>query len=317
MTKHAFAARSYSATALQNFASCPYRFYLYAVQGLVPREVPEAIDEIDPLQRGSIIHSIQFDLFDRLRKEKLLPVPPKRLEQALRILDRVIDDNVARVREELAPAIERVFEDGIAAIRSDLREWLRRASEDDSDYVPWRFELSFGLAGRDEQRPADPDSVDQPVEIDCGIRLRGSIDLVERCSDDRLRVTDHKTGKAFSKGDQLIDGGHSLQPVLYALAAEKLFPDRKVEAGRLYFCTSAGDFADHIVPLDNDARQAALLVAESIGAALSQPFLPAAPDREGCDQCDYRPVCGPYEVLRVRRKPISRLAVLMDLRSVP
>ena len=46
-------------------------------------------------------------------------------------------------------------------------------------------------------------------------------------------------------------GGTSLQPVLYALAAEKLFgATAKVESGRLYFCTSAGGFTEHIVPLD-------------------------------------------------------------------
>ena len=41
-----------------------------------------------------------------------------------------------------------------------------------------------------------------------------------------IRVTDHKTGKVGRQADQVINGGQSLQPVLYALAAEKLFPDR-------------------------------------------------------------------------------------------
>jgi hypothetical protein len=36
-------------------------------------------------------------------------------------------------------------------------------------------------------------------------------------------VTDHKTGKADGKPGQVIDGGKSLQPLFYALAAEKLF----------------------------------------------------------------------------------------------
>jgi CRISPR/Cas system-associated exonuclease Cas4 (RecB family) len=317
MAKHAFATRSYSATALQHFARCPYRFYLDAIQRLAPRDVPESIDELDPLQRGALIHAIQFDLFGRLREEKLLPITRERLERASEILDRAVAENAARVRDELAPAINRVWQDSIAAIRSDLREWLRRMTEDDSGYVPWRFELSFGLPGRDESRSADPCSVEEPVEIDCGIRLRGSIDLVERRSDRSLRVTDHKTGRFRAKGDQLIDGGRSLQPVLYALAAEKLFPDQTVEAGRLYFSTSAGNFADHIVPLDDDARQAALRVAETVGNAMAEPSLPAAPDQDGCDRCDYRPVCGPYEVFRVRRKPPSRLAALITLRAMP
>jgi ATP-dependent helicase/nuclease subunit B len=69
MGGHTLAARSYSPTALQNFARCPYRFFLYAVHGLFPREIPVMIDELDPLQRGSLIHDVQFELFARLRNE--------------------------------------------------------------------------------------------------------------------------------------------------------------------------------------------------------------------------------------------------------
>jgi ATP-dependent helicase/nuclease subunit B len=160
MAKHSLTARSYSATALQHFARCPYRFYLDAIQRLAPCEVPEAIDELDPLQRGSMIHDIQFLLSARLQESGLLPVRPGNLKWARSHLDVVIAEVAARYRDDLAPAIDRVWDDGVAAIRADLREWLRRASEDDSGYVPWRFELSFGLPGRDKRRTADPCSVD-------------------------------------------------------------------------------------------------------------------------------------------------------------
>ena len=52
MRAHLLSARSYSPTALQHFASCPYRFFLSAVLRLAPRSMPEAIEELDPLQRG-------------------------------------------------------------------------------------------------------------------------------------------------------------------------------------------------------------------------------------------------------------------------
>jgi ATP-dependent helicase/nuclease subunit B len=100
---------------------------------------------------------------------------------------------------------------------------LRRASEDDSGHVPWHFELSFGLEYRPERREADPQLVPGAVDLDCGIQLRGSIDLVEGGPAGQVRVTDHKTGKADGKPGQVIDGGKSLQPLFYALAAEKLF----------------------------------------------------------------------------------------------
>jgi ATP-dependent helicase/DNAse subunit B len=65
MSRHTLGSRSYSPTALQNYARCPYRFFLQAIYGLAPREVAEAIDQLDPLQRGSLIHDVQFELFAR------------------------------------------------------------------------------------------------------------------------------------------------------------------------------------------------------------------------------------------------------------
>jgi hypothetical protein len=280
--------------------------------------VPEGIDELDPLQRGSLIHDVQFLTFARLQKSGLLPVRPNNLDQARERLDYVLAEVASRYRDDLAPAIERVWEDGIAAIRADLREWLRKASEDDSGYVPWRFELSFGLEHRSERRQADPHSVPGAVDLDCGVQLRGSIDLIERQSSGLTRVTDHKTGKAVVKPHQLIEGGKSLQPLLYALAAEKLFAgEAEVASGRLYFCTSLGGFAEQTVPLDERARAVAVEVAGVIGDALAGPFLPAAPGRRECDLCDFRVVFGPYEERRSARKPQDQLGSLVALRELP
>src|SRR5205085_3858817 len=124
-----------------------------------------------------------------------------------------------RFRDELAPAIDRVWDDGIASIRADVREWLARAI-DDTEWSPFKFELSFGLT---ERRQADAASTKDPVALS-RLNLRGSIDLVERRADGALRATDYKTGRARAKADAVIDGGEILQPVLYAMALEQLFP---------------------------------------------------------------------------------------------
>jgi RecB family exonuclease len=311
--------RSYSPTALQNYAACPYKFFLQAIHRLAPREVPEAIDELDPLQRGSLIHEIQFELFERLSTANLLPISRQNLDRVGTMLDQVIEQVARQFYADLAPAIDRIWDDGIDSIRLDLREWLRRASEDDSGYVPWRFELSFGLADSSAQRQqADQHSTPEPVQLDSGIRLRGSIDLVERHSSGHIRISDHKTGKPDGADGQIIAGGKSLQPALYALVAEKLFGSQfKVDCGRLYFCTSAGGFAEVVVPLDPQARDSIAQVAGIIGQALDEPFLPAAPAERQCAWCDYQMVCGPYEELRTQRKPKRQLASLLKLRDMP
>ena len=132
-----------------------------------------------------------------------------------------------------------------------------------------------------------------------------------------VRVTDHKTGKADGKRGQIIAGGKSLQPLLYALTAEKLFADQVVTSGRLYFCTSTGGFAEQVVPLDEGSREVMQRLANTVGEALSQPFLPAAPDIGECDFCDYREVCGPHEERRTARKNQRKLEPLLEVRTIP
>ena len=314
LAAHALGARSYSPTAMQNFAACPYRFVLHAIHKLAPREEPVAIERIDPLDRGSLVHEILFELLTELRERDLVPIAPGNFSQVREALDKVLARVAADYRDKLAPAIARVWEDGIAGIRADLLESLRLETTR-APYKPWKLELAFGLTDKGGR---DTSSSAQPVALDCGITLRGSIDLVEEGPDGTLRATDHKTGKQRQKPGSVVGGGESLQPVFYALALEKLFPGRKVAGGRLSYCTSAGEFKEVMVPLDRFARDAADKVAAALGEALTKGFLPAAPGKEACRYCDYRPVCGPWEEERTRKKTDrGELDLLKALRRLP
>src|SRR4029077_17177320 len=113
LAAHQLGARSYSPTALQHFAGCPYRFFLQAVHRLKPREEPIAIETIDPLTRGSLFHEVQFAVLSRLRAEGLLPVRLENVTAARDLVDDILDVIAARYRDQLCPAIPRVWEDGI------------------------------------------------------------------------------------------------------------------------------------------------------------------------------------------------------------
>ena len=280
---------------------------------LAPREEPVAIEAMDPLTRGALFHDVQFGVLSRLRDDDALPPRPATLAAAFTVLDEVLEAESEQKRDELFPAIPRVWEDAIAGMRADLREWLTRLAEDGSGWVPHRFELAFGLADRHRQH-ADPASVPDPVRLAGGLSLRGSIDLVERHSDGRVRATDHKTGKVMATGDAIVSGGTILQPVLYALACEQLL-DEPVDSGRLYYCTAKGEFSEHVVPLDETSRASAATVVETVAAALADGFLPAAPSENACRWCDYRVVCGPWEEERTARKPPTRSEAIGSSRS--
>ncbi|MEO8845940.1 MAG: PD-(D/E)XK nuclease family protein [Kofleriaceae bacterium] len=313
LAAHAPDARSFSPTALEQFAACPYRFVLRTIVRLEPRSAPEPIESLRPLERGSLIHEVQFELLGELRGASLLPVREATLGAARDRLDTALDRVAARYHDELYPAIERVWNDGITSIRADLREWLRRMA-DEPTWVPSRFELAFGL---DSQDGRDPASVDEPVRTSIGLALRGSIDLVEASGDGRVRATDHKTGKAKVEPGSIISGGTSLQAVLYALVLEHLLAGSDVEGGRLYYCTTRGDFRDVSVPLDDAARAAGHALADTLTHHFKDGFFPAAPNKGECTWCDYKTVCGPYEEQRARRKQTDRLVQLKKLRARP
>jgi ATP-dependent helicase/nuclease subunit B len=361
LANHQFSARSFSATALQNYASCPYRFFLSAILRLEMRQEPAAIEVIDPLTRGSMFHETQFEVLTALKAAGLLPLRgvvgaslrghPTDQEEARTVdreegrhldgeagralqrdvgrpqrdapttvafdlVDEALDRLAKHYEDRLAPAIPRVWQDGINSIRADLREWLRRMAHSDDGWVPDKFELSFGLTADRGPRDADPDSVSQPAEIIGDFKLRGSIDLLERHTSGKFRATDHKTGKARAAKDTVVGGGKSLQPLLYALAAQKLL-NQRVESGRLYYCTADGGYEERVVPLDEFNLQMVTAVLTTIRQGLADAFLPAAPEEGACGWCDFLAVCGVDEERRTRNKPGDRLVQLKRIRELP
>ncbi len=318
LARHRLDGRSYSPTSLQRYAGCPYRFLLYAVLRLKPREEAVRLEQLDPLTRGSLFHEIQFELFGALERSDLLSFDESDENAVTRLLEETLERVTGRYHEKLAPAIERVWRSEIEGLHTDLRGWIRSLIAAGEPWRPARFELAFGL--RRGSVPLDMRGAAEPLEeaeVLGGKLLRGAIDLVEDDPDRPvLRVTDHKTGKSLELPRLVVGGGKTLQPVLYALAAEKLL-GRPVESGRLFFCTRRGRYQSLEVALDDDSRQAATEVLDAIDRAVGKGFLPAAPDKGECRWCDYRLVCGPNEETRIGRKHPQRLVPLNRLRKMP
>jgi ATP-dependent helicase/nuclease subunit B len=303
--------RPYSLSALQRFATCPYQFLLGAIHRIQARDEPQPVVRMDPLTRGSLFHRVQAEFFRALETARALPISAANLQNAIRTLHDVVDRVAAEYADELVPAIERVWRDEIDEIRRDLGIWVQRVSED-AEWIPKYFEFSFGL--NDEGR--DPRSLPDPVEIDSRFVLRGSVDLIEERRDGTaLRVTDHKTGRNRSTTDLVIGGGTVLQPVLYSVAIEKGL-GRPVSIGRLYYCTTAGGFGEAPIRIDGASRAQGLDALTIVDRAIELGCLPAAPLKDACRWCDFRPVCGPDEERRVAAKPDALVADLLALRSM-
>ena len=307
-------ARPYSLTALQRYAACPYQFLLQAIYRLAPFEEPTPLQRLDPLTKGGLFHAIQAAFFRERQKKHALPITHDNLAESLAALDAAVVQVSERERELLAPAVDRVWRDEIAAVRKDLRRWVMLQADDRDSWRPERFELSFGLQVDADH---DPHSVAEPVTVDGRFVLRGAIDLIERHGASRtLRVTDHKTGKNRTEATTTINGGKTLQPVLYSLVVEQMTGET-VTAGRLYYCTDAGKFTQHTVQLDPIARTTGVRALEIVDRGVELGFLAASPEERACEYCDYRPVCGPLEEKRAGKKNKGALADLQALRELP
>jgi CRISPR/Cas system-associated exonuclease Cas4 (RecB family) len=307
-------ARAYSASALQKFSACPYQFVLSAIHRLQRLERPEPLQRMDPLTRGSIFHRMQAEFFRAMTARGGLPVTMENRAIAAQVLDETCAHVAADERDQLAPAVERVWTDEIGSIRRDLHAWLDCLSADGLEWTPLYFELAFGRVPGER----DPNSVRDDVIIGDRYRMRGAIDLIERHRQTGvLRVTDHKTGRAPDRLERtLVGGGAVLQPVLYGMAAEAAL-GTAVGSSRLFYCTAAGGFRAHLVPINDATRASGLEVLEIIDRAIASAFLVAAPTEEACGRCDFRQICGRHANRRARRKPQDALADLIALRRMP
>jgi CRISPR/Cas system-associated exonuclease Cas4 (RecB family) len=312
MQSQRLGARPYSVSALQNYAYCPYRFLLAALYRLEPLEVPEALEHLDPLTKGSLFHEVLAEFFRALQQQKMaLAAAP--MDRMLGLLDATLTRVAADYAELLAPAVDRVWQDEIASIRTDLHIWARDLVQS-TEWEPWLFEFGFGLPNLPGH---DPNSRREPVTIDGRFILRGAIDLIERKPGSKiLRVTDHKTSKNRSERGSVIGHGQQLQPVIYSLAVEAA-TGCTVESARFSYCTTAGGFTEHSVPINERTRSMGIEALEIIDRAVELGMLPPAPSEKACTFCDFLSVCGPNQERRARRKSREQIADLLELRNRP
>jgi ATP-dependent helicase/nuclease subunit B len=314
LTSHGLREVTYSASALQQFAICPYRFLLSGIYGLRERKSIAALEQLDPLIRGSLFHEAQEVFLRDLEQSHLLPVTEHSLASVLEVADRVFASVAARYQADFAPALLPVWTREIEALRTDFRVWVMQLPRIHSEWLPTHFEFDFGRAGGPVKTPEIQPG---PAVITGGIRLRGSIDLVERHRHrDTLRVTDYKTGRQPEELPVSVGRGETLQPLLYAVAAECLF-DKPVEAGVLFYSTERGGYKEATLALDDIGRQRLAKVLDVIDDHIRQGFLPAAPRDDACALCEFRTVCGPHEQMRVKQKPQQRLDPLNGIRCLP
>ncbi len=191
----------WSASRLETYRSCPFRFFTQNVLGLEPR--PDAIEGLDVSQLGTIYHRILELVYrqaaDRPDLNALLAALP---EVARQVLDEAPEREGFRATAWWSQTRAEIVE--------TIRQSLTALAELPDEFRPIGFEQKFW------------DDQELTVEAAEGagvFRLHGVIDRIDKADDGRLRVIDYKTGgpSSFTKRD--LEKGKKLQLPLYALAA--------------------------------------------------------------------------------------------------
>jgi ATP-dependent helicase/nuclease subunit B len=269
--------KAYSPTALQQFAMCPYRFYLDSILMLKPLADASAAQRMDPRTRGSIFHRVQ----ERMMRE--LTLPAEDLHAAYEALHEAMRAIAAEEAAVKPPAIPRVWEQELERLHADLRGWLAEYVRIAKDWRPVAIEQSFETTvfGR--------------------YKILGAIDVLEQHASGARRVVDHKTGTPPKDKPRSLGKGEVLQPVLYALAAEQDF-GQSVPIGRLYYATLRGNYQSIDISVNESARHEMEGLLSHIDDAIDHGEFHTCPRKDACEFCDYTPICGPYEEERAAHK---------------
>ncbi|MGI8847253.1 MAG: PD-(D/E)XK nuclease family protein [Candidatus Dormibacteria bacterium] len=239
-----------SATRFQEWAECPFRFFLDRVLHVEPTGRPEDEDawKISPLERGAAIHR----MLERYVAELIAQGRPSPDETATPAdharLQAIATEEFTVLEVSGVTGHPLLWAQTRADILADLETLLDRdARLRAQGWTPHLVEHPFGYGA---ERPQGWEPVTVRLPTGRTLTLRGSIDRLDvggpGAQPHRLRIIDYKTGKAKPTQKELdadpVHRGRALQLALYADAAGDAFPDvASIDAG-YWFASARGGF---------------------------------------------------------------------------
>jgi len=213
----------YSATQLEVYGKCPFRFFAEKVLHL---NVTETFEEgLSPLERGSVFHDILFEFYTQRRSRELPPIHllnESEFNEALNDLS-----GIAAKKLDGLPAsgvfwdVEKEMILGNKAGGGVLQEFLEYERGRAFDTAPSFFEVAFGAAGS-AKNIDNRLRMENPVNLG-KVLLRGRIDRVDTAGG-MFTIIDYKGGsKTYSRKE--LDAGMSLQIPLYLYAVEQIMKE--------------------------------------------------------------------------------------------
>lgn len=304
-----------SPTSLEDYATCPYRYFLKHVLRIEETDEPEDRLTLDPAERGNIVHETLEAFLDEQR-----PTAGRRWSERDREMLRVLAAEQCREREDHGLTGAPIsWESERQQILRDLEHFLdadeKARREHEASFV--RAEARFGI-GREWSAAT--------FELPDGrtIRFHGQVDRVD-ASGGRYIVYDYKSGR--SKDFKALDEdpvvrGKKLQLAVYSLAVRAAFelgPEAAVSA-YYWFVSENERFQRRGFDVDESKLARFSEALQVIVGGIEGGLFPQVPGKtanrgpEHCGYCPYQRVC-PRNVQAgwAERRGDARLARLVEL----
>jgi ATP-dependent helicase/nuclease subunit B len=308
----------WSPSQWEQYATCPYRFFLEHVLGLKP--LGELSLETDFARRGSLLHRVLAAFHRHVRDVLGQQHVPSRWDEA---------QFQAEFKDAMATALAATPASGLDAAlieldRRQIEKWAggyysQHAKYDqawpglDRPPTPMHFEVRFGPPQTGEADDEDPRSTSLPFVLEVGderIQIIGRIDRIDvGLAGGRavFNVIDYKSGKKPSLKPDRIESGERLQLPLYVMAAQHLlFADDRAAPLSAGYWTMTGGFdargslkvsqctADDVAPTDQWQAlrpKVAQCVAEFVHAIRHGDFPVFSRDDNCTSRCEFSTVC--------------------------
>ena len=291
-----------SATSLESWATCPFRYFLGHILRLSALETPEDITTISPRDRGTLVHDILRRFLEETGSASEAPAADESLGvESRRQLMRIAEEEFEKIAAKGIVGSPLLWRLTRLDVLDDLEAFLADDAKVRAGHgtVRTMAEAAFGFGG-DSPTVQDPET---------GMQFRGRIDRLDLSEDgSSALVIDYKTGSAspYRKlADDAIDKGKRLQLGIYSLAARSFFPGaEEVQAAYWFTTTGAGQrFAPpEFFNLDDGEvgerfRKAVSTIQDGIRSGVF-PANPGPPSSrtgrsgpENCFYCDYNSLC--------------------------
>ena len=294
-----------SASSLQSYAECPYRYFLATELNVDERIDPEDLLVLSPLDKGLLVHAI----LERFLRDFGPDVTGSGLENLRKIAHEEFD----RFQTDDFIGYPAIFELEKFQLLRQLERWHQANLDVLIEYdgemmteVPFGFDDSIGLTSIDEHT---------------SLQFRGMIDLIALTSDRRRAlVADFKTGRSVYYSDvdkDVTAAGTKLQLPIYARVADEILGSRAEISAAYWFVFQNGSTRLRpkipVALVETESRFVDVL-STIVGGISNGAFPPRPGSRstyadvaswENCRYCAYTDICTSNRMVAWDRKKSS------------